>query len=81
MILEERIEYFAKSAPDKAAFICDEQTMSYLCLWKRIQEKAQQMKEDGVCEGKPYVFVATQDADFIVTYCAVHVCGAIATRM
>ncbi|MBO4549129.1 MAG: acyl--CoA ligase [Bacteroidaceae bacterium] len=78
MILEERIEYFAKSAPDKAAVICDEQTMSYSCLWKRIQEKAQQMKEDGVCEGKPYVFVATQDANFIVTYCAVHVCGAIA---
>ena len=78
MILEERIEYFAKLAPDKAAVICDEQTMSYSCLWKRIQEKAQQMKKDGVCEGKPYVFVATQDADFIVTYCAVHVCGAIA---
>ena len=78
MILEERIEYFAKSVPDKAAVICDEQTMSYSCLWKRIQEKAQQMKEDGVCEGKPYVFLATQDADFIVTYCAAHVCGAVA---
>jgi len=78
MILEERIEYFAKLTPDKAVVICGEQTLSYSCLWERIQEKAQQMKKDGVCEGKPYVFVATQDADFIVTYCAVHVCGAVA---
>jgi len=78
MILEEKIEYFAKLTPDKAAVICGEQTLSYSCLWERIQEKAQQMKEDGVCKGKPYVFVATQDADFIVTYCAVHVCGAVA---
>ena len=81
MTLEERIEHFAKLIPDKAAIICDKQTLSYSCLWERIQEKVQQMKKDGLCKGKPYVFVATQDVDFIVTYCAIHVCGAVAVPL
>lgn len=74
MTLEERIEHFAKLTPDKAAVISGNEALSYSLLWKRIQEKAKLLALE---EGQPYVFVATQDVDFLVTYCAVHLCGAV----
>ena len=77
MTLEESIAHFAKLTPDKAAVISQGQTLSYAGLWERIQEKARQLRDEGLREGQPYAFVTTQDADFIVTYCAVHLCGAV----
>ena len=73
--LEEHIAHFAKLTPDKAAVITGGETLSYSSLWERIQERARQLN---LKEGEPYVFATTGDADFIVTYCAVHLCGAIA---
>ena len=75
MKLEERIEFYARQTPEKAAVISGTETLSYLCLWKRIQARARQLNLE---KGQPYVFAATQDTDFIVTYLAVHLCGAIA---
>ena len=77
MTLEESIAHFAKLTPEKAAVISQGQTLSYAGLWERIQEKARQLRDEGLREGQPYAFVTTQDADFIVTYCAVHLCGAV----
>jgi acyl-CoA synthetase (AMP-forming)/AMP-acid ligase II len=77
MTLEQSLEHFAQLTPDKAAVISQGQTLSYAELWERIRQKAKQLKEEGLHEDKPYVFVATQDAAFIVTYCAVHLCGAV----
>ena len=74
MTLEERIKHFAQLMPDKAAVISGNEMLSYSSLWKRIQEKAKQLALNG---GQPYVFVVTQDIDFLVTYCAVHLCGAV----
>jgi len=74
MTLEERIEHFAKLTPEKAAIISGNETLSYASLYKRVQERAKQLN---LQKGQPYVFTATQDADFIVTYCAVHLCGAV----
>lgn len=81
MHLENSIEHFARLSPDKAAVICGERTLSYSCLWECIQEKAQKLRENGLCEGKAYIFLTTQNADFIITYCAVHVCGAVAVPL
>ncbi|MBP5394095.1 MAG: acyl--CoA ligase [Bacteroidaceae bacterium] len=77
MTLEEQIEYFSKLTPDKPAVIWGDETLSYSSLWKRIQEKASLLKGEGLSEGKPHVFIATQDADFIVTYCATHQLGSV----
>ena len=74
MTLEERIEHYAKLTPDKAAVISGNEVLSYSLLWKCIQEKAKLLALE---EGQPYVFVAMQDVDFLVTYCAVHLCGAV----
>lgn len=81
MNLEESIKHFARLTPDKAAVISQGQTLSYTCLWERIQQRARQLRGEGLCAGQPYVFVTTQDADFIVTYCAVHLCGAVAVPL
>lgn len=77
MSLEQRIEHFAEHTPDKAAVISGGETLSYSCLWESIRRRAQQLTEAGLRPGQPHVFLATQDADFIVTYCAVHLCGAV----
>jgi len=81
MTLEQSIEHYAASVPDKAAVICGGETLSYSCLWKCIQARASQLEAEGLRRGEPYVFVATQDAEFIVTYCAVHLCGAVAVPL
>ena len=77
LTLEEHIEHFAKLTPDKAAVITGNETLSYSSLWKRIQEKANLLKGEGLSEGKSHVFISKQEADFIITYCATHHCGGI----
>ncbi len=81
MPLEGHIEQYANLTPDKAAIICEGRTLSYSLLWQSIQEKASRLKAEGLREGEPYVFVTTQDEHFVVTYCAVHLCGAIAVPL
>ena len=81
MHLEGHIEQYANLTPDKAAIICKGRTLSYSLLWQSIQEKASRLKAEGLREGEPYVFVTTQDEHFVVTYCAVHLCGAIAVPL
>ena len=81
MPLEGHIEQYANLTPDKAAVICEGRTLSYSLLWQSIQEKASRLKAEGLREGEPYVFVTTQNEHFVVTYCAVHLCGAIAVPL
>ena len=81
LYLEKCIEHFAQLTPDKAAIICEDRILSYSSLWQSIQEKASRLKAEGLREGEPYVFVTTQDEHFIVTYCAVHLCGAAAVPL
>lgn len=81
MHLEGHIEQYANLTPDKAAVICKGRTLSYSLLWQSIQEKASRLKAEGLREGEPYVFVTSQDEHFVVTYCAVHLCGAIAVPL
>ena len=81
LTLEEQIEHFAKLTPDKPAVITSNEALPYSSLWKRIQEKARQLSEGGLRAGQPYVFLTTGDEHFIVTYLAVHLCGAIAVPL
>ena len=81
LTIEEQIEHFAKLTPDKPAVITSNETLSYSSLWKRIRERARQLSEEGLRAGQPYVFLTTGDEHFIVTYLAVHLCGAIAVPL
>ena len=79
--MEQAIEHFAQLTPDKAAVITADETLSYSALWERIRLRAKRLREEGIADGTPYVFVATQDADFIVTYISVHLCGGISVPL
>lgn len=79
--LEESIRWHACHTPDKPAAVCGEEGLSYAALWEAIIKKSEALHRKGVMPHRPYVFRATQDIDFIVTYCAVHYLKAIAVPL
>lgn len=81
MTLEDFLREHAQNRPDQCAIVCGSQQVSYGQLWNDILERAKQLKECGVEQHRPYVFRASQDADFVVTYCATHLLNAIAVPL
>lgn len=81
LTLEESIKLHAERLADKTAVICGNESLSYSELWKAIQERAEELKKDGLKAGRPYVYCANQDADFIINYCAIHWAKAIAVPL
>ncbi len=81
MTLEENLQKHALSTPDKCAVVCGNKSVSYSQLWESIQNRAEQLRNSGLEKHRPYVFRASQDADFIATYCAVHLLQAIAVPL
>lgn len=81
LTLEGHIEQYARQTPDKPAVVGRDMSLTYSALWLAIREKASRLRAEGLSEGKPYVFVASQDVSFIVTYMAVHLCGAVAVPL
>ena len=81
MTLEENLQKHALSTPDKCAVVCGNKSVSYSQLWESIQKRAEQLRNSGLEKHRPYVFRASQDADFIATYCAVHLLQAIAVPL
>ena len=81
MTLEESIRYHAQNTPDKCAVVCAGDQISYSGLWNSLVGRASELEKNGLRQNRPYVFRATQDIDFIITYCAVHYMGAIAVPL
>ncbi len=81
MTLEESIRYHAQNTPDKCAVVCAGDQISYSGLWNSLVGRASELEKNGLRPNRPYVFRATQDIDFIITYCAVHYMGAIAVPL
>lgn len=81
MTLEQSIFQHSAATPDKVAAVCGDDSITYSQLWKGIETRAEELKAKGVKANRPYVFRATQDIDFVVTYCAVHHIGAIAVPL
>lgn len=81
MTLEQSIYHHSVTTPDKIAAVCGNERISYSQLWDGIINKSEELKSEGVLPHRPYVFRASQDIDFVVTYCAVHHIGAIAVPM
>ena len=81
MTLEESIRLHAQDTPDKIAVVCGADTITYSVLWDRILQRTEELKTEGLEPNRPYVYRATQNIDFIVTYCAVHYLGAIAVPL
>ncbi len=81
LTLEQNICHYAQITPDKTAAVCSTDSISYATLWNRIVERAEQLRTEGLEAHRPYVFRATQDIDFLVTYCAIHHAKAIAVPL
>ena len=81
MTLEQSICHYAQITPDKTAAVCTTDTITYATLWQRIVERTEQLQAEGLEPHRPYVFRATQDIDFLVTYCAIHNAKAIAVPL
>ena len=79
--LEARIRQHAERTPDRVAVVQGEDRMTYGQLWQAIQEKAEELKAGGLQPHRPYVYRNSQDAGFLVTYCAVHTLKAIAVPL
>ena len=74
-------DYLAKNArlyPDKAAAICGAETCSYSNLYQRVKARAADYEGQ---KGKVVLFRASQTIDFIVTYLAIHLAGAVAAPL
>ena len=81
MTLEQSIALHASRIPDKIAVECAGDRITYGNLWNAIVERSEELKAAGLRENRPYVFRATQNIAFVVTYCAVHYLGAIAVPL
>ena len=81
MTLERSIYNHSIETPDKIAAVCGENTITYSQLWNGIVARAELLRSEGATPNRPWVFRATQDIDFVITYCAVHHIGAIAVPL
>lgn len=79
--LEDSICRFAGETPDKVAAVCGKDSITYSQLWSAILDRAASLRAAGLQPHRPYVFRATQDIDFLITYCAVHKLHAVAVPL
>lgn len=79
--MEESICKWAQQHPDKIAAVCGVQSITYSQLWSAILSRAEKLRSEGLEPHRPYVFRASQDIDFLVTYCAIHYLKAIAVPL
>ena len=81
MTLEQSIRHYAITNPEKIAVVCGMNSVTYSELWQSIEQRSLDLHAEGLGHNRPYVFKATQDVDFLVTYCAIHHLGAIAVPL
>lgn len=81
MTLEQSIQFHAQHTPAKTAVVCGKDSIDYGTLWQRIGQRSAELLQAGLKPARPHVFRATQDIDFVVTYCAIHNIGAIAVPL
>lgn len=79
--MEQGICAHAQSNPSKVAAVCGDDSITYGELWQRILDREAQLMERGAKPRRPFVYRASQDIDFIVTYCALHHMDAIAVPL
>ena len=81
MTLEESIYRHSLDTPDKVAVVCGDDSITYSALWSRIVARADSLTAEGLESHRPYVFRASQNIEFVITYCAVHYLKAIAVPL
>ncbi len=78
MTIEDRLRFHAASSPEKTALKCEGKSYSYSVLYDAVCRKAAAM---GNVKGTLVPVVATPDFDFLVSYFAIHLAGAVAVPL
>lgn len=78
MTLEDYLAQNARLYPQKTAAVCGTETCTYCELYERVKKRAADYARK---QGKVVLFRASQTIDFLVTYFAIHMTGAIAAPM
>ena len=77
-MIEDYISLHAEAMPDKVAIVSGSQYVSYASLWQKVQERAAELRGNGLGQGSVAVMRTTQTIDFLISYFAVHLAGAVA---
>ena len=78
MQIEDKLRQYAEQQPYKTALICGDVAYTYGQLWQAVMAKMDAM---GDVKGRLVPLIATSTADFLITYFAVHVAGAVAVPL
>ena len=78
MMLEDKLSLYAEVSPNKIALQCEGNSYDYATLYKAVCEK---IKSLGDIEGMLVPIVAFPSFDFIVSYFAIHLAGAVAVPL
>lgn len=73
-------DYICRNAtlfPDRTAIVCDGKEISYAQLWTLVRRRAAEFTAEGLRPLQAKVVRASQTADFLITYFAVHVAGGV----
>lgn len=81
MNLEGYLEQDARLYPQKTAVVCRGKETSYATLWASTLQRRDELGANGVSAGRIHLFRASQDEDFLLTYFATHIIGAIAAPL
>ena len=81
MTLEDYLRADAERYADKVAVVCGSSTLTYAQLYRMVEERAQQLRAQGIAERQGVVMRTTQDVEFLVQYFAVHLIGAVAVPL
>ena len=77
MTLEDYLQHNASRYADTVAIVCQGEEVTYSRLWQLVQSRAEQLRK----EYEPHRVVplrTSQSIDFLVTYFALHLIGAVA---
>ena len=81
MTLEDYLRQNAEQYADKPAVICNGATLSYARLYRKVQQRASELRQRGVREGEGVVMRSSQDVEFLVQYFAIHLAKAVAVPL
>lgn len=82
MIIEEAFYQYAQQTPQKMAFAVEQESLSYGEVWELVCGLAYYLKfEKKVAKGEHVLIRGSQSLEFVITYFAVHLCGAVAVLL
>ena len=79
--LEDYLRDDAAIYPDKVAVICGETSLTYAELYRQVEQKAAELRSQGMGKGSAWVMRSSQDIDFLVSYFAIHLIGGTAVPL